>query len=283
MPSVEPLISIIVCTRNRAAGLEECLARMRSLSWDEHNAELILVDNASTDRTQAVLTQFREAVSFSVVVVSEPACGLSNARNAGLRAARGRIIAFTDDDCYVPDDHLARIKRTFQTADFDFCGGSILPFDQQDAEIAFNIIQEAEEIPPRSFIAAGKIQGANMIFRRELIERVGDFDPMLGAGTGFRCEDIEYCARASHLGFVGARVPDIYVYHHHRRQKHAEVHALTSANERARGAYYMKFVLVGRWDFLWHWIIKIPRRRPLAPLREAWGALDYLRRRAKSK
>jgi glycosyltransferase involved in cell wall biosynthesis len=92
-------VSLIVCTRNRAARLADFVACVASLDAPPGGWELVLVDNASTDSTPLLLEQFAKSAPFSVQCVHAPLPGLSSARNAGLARARGDILAFTDDDC----------------------------------------------------------------------------------------------------------------------------------------------------------------------------------------
>lgn len=92
-----------------------------------------------------------------------------------------------------------------------------------------------------------------MAFRRNVIERVGAFDPSLGAGTPFRCEDIDYAARASLAGFFGAHVPELVVYHHHGRKEGTEIEELKRLNDIARGGYYVKRLREGQLSYLALW------------------------------
>src|SRR5262245_42930880 len=91
-------ISLVIPTRNRAAQLADTLPHLERLqtraSW-----EMIIVDNASTDGTYELLSRFA-ASRANTKVLREPKVGAAAARNAGWRAAEGRIVTFTDDDCY---------------------------------------------------------------------------------------------------------------------------------------------------------------------------------------
>lgn len=126
-------------------------------------------------------------------------------------------------------------------------------------------------------MTSGKIQGANMIVQRTVFERIGGFDPEFGAGTRFRCEDIDLVARASMAGFTGAHIPELVVYHHHGRKVGPQTRRLERENDYACGAYYAKFILNGHPSFIFGWL-----RLALRPWRvrglywELRGALDYL-------
>lgn len=240
-----PEMSVIISSLNRAPSLLRCLSYFDAAAMQQHNAELVLVDNGSSDRTFEIMTDFRNQADFPVIVARENRHGLSNARNTGLALSRGDLVVFTDDDCYIAPDFLKTIKEVFRTKPIDYCGGRILLFDEFDSAYGCDFSPIFRMIPPRTFLAPGAIQGANMIFRRAVTDRVGDFDTSLGAGTPFRCEDIDYCTRASWAGFVGAHVPDLVVYHHHGRKPGKDVTELQRANQYAEGAYYAKCFFSG--------------------------------------
>jgi glycosyltransferase involved in cell wall biosynthesis len=248
----------------------------------EVNAELIVVNNGSTDNTAEIIENFQQNSPFPIINVLEPKAGLSNARNAGIIASSGRVIAFTDDDCYPQPDLLREATAAFDTNRFSYCGGRILLYDNTDAKFACNYKEVFKLIPPFSFLRAGEIQGANMVIKRDLIEKIGLFDPMLGAGTKFRCEDIEYCARASLAGYWGAHVPSLVVYHHHGRKPGPEIENLKLENDYARGAYYAKFILKGKINYLSGWIeTTISGRENISVRKELKGAIDYTLERMK--
>jgi glycosyltransferase involved in cell wall biosynthesis len=237
-----PAVSLVICTRNRANQLKVCLgyvARQQpSCSW-----ELVVVDNGSSDGTAALLAEYTAKVAFPATVIFEGVSGLGRARNAGWTAASGEIIAFTDDDCYVAPDHIDRVRETFGDANIGFAGGRVDLFDPADYPITIKTSDERELIERGSFLRAGVIHGANMMFRRRVLEEIGGFDPDLGSGTRFCCEDVDAQARASLAGWQGLYTPDVIVAHHHRR-KAADVPALSRAYALGRGAYMAKLLLV---------------------------------------
>ncbi|MDR3450296.1 MAG: glycosyltransferase [Alphaproteobacteria bacterium] len=106
-------ISVIVCTRNRAKQLPTLLESMTKLvipsglEW-----ELIIVDNGSTDGTTQVIDSFKDRLP--VKRVFQPLAGLSNARNAGVDAASGNYIVWTDDDVGLDPQWLAAYGEAFQ-------------------------------------------------------------------------------------------------------------------------------------------------------------------------
>jgi GT2 family glycosyltransferase len=259
--SNRPRISLIICSRNRASSLCKVLQALDTDEMLAAGAELILVDNNSTDFTHRVMQSYRDRQPFAVTVVTELEAGLGRARNSGLKHARGELIVFTDDDCYLQAGYLLKVVKVFDSGRFQYCGGRILLHDPDDAMVAVDYRNYFKYIPPRSFVPAGEIQGASMIVKREVFEVTGLFDPELGAGMAFRCEDAEFIARASMYGFSGAHVPELVVYHHHGR-KSVDVPGHVQGNHFARGAYYA--IMLGRhqWKYLFRWLLHYLVPRP---------------------
>jgi len=273
-------ISLVVCTRDRARQLAEALphfARLQAAdSW-----ELILVDNGSRDTTPKVLAAFASSSPVKVTVIRELKPGLSAARNAGWRRASGKVVAFTDDDCYPAPDYLDRLHECFAETDLAFVGGRVLLYDNDDYPITIQPLEQRVNIAPFSFVTPGLIHGANFAFRRDMLQHVGGFDEKLGPGTQFHCgEDVDILARLSAAGYAGAYDPRPLAYHHHRRRNPDDIERLRAGYDIGRGAYYAKSLLERsrRWIFLWPvlrwaWI----NRWNFARLgREIRGALLYL-------
>ncbi len=265
------LVSIVISTRNRVSRLPACLAAVArinsNLPW-----ELVIVDNGSTDATAAIIAEFAESAAFPVVAPYEPVAGSYRARNVGWMAARGTFIAFTDDDCYVGHDHVDRVAAVFGAPEIGYGGGRLTLFDPMDYPITFQLQDVPALIPPRSYIPAGFIHGANMVFRRDVLVAIGGFDVSFMSGG-----DVEAQARASFAGWVGAYDPALSVAHHHRRNA-AAARRLARTYGLARGAYFTKFLLRSdsRREFARH-IYWQARRADWADIaREVEGAIGYL-------
>ncbi len=103
-------VSVIMPTRNRAAILAQCLESLGKIPRADAPAEIIVIDDSSTDRTPEVVSQFAKTTPIPVVLLrQEQALGANAARNLGLQAARGDILAFIDDDVIVPPDWLEKL------------------------------------------------------------------------------------------------------------------------------------------------------------------------------
>jgi GT2 family glycosyltransferase len=273
-------LSLILPTRNRAEQLRRCLQKLPGEALRALGGQLVAVDNGSSDATPQVLREFAARAPFQVDVVEESTPGVSRARNAGLARAGGELIVFMDDDCYFGERYFELALAAFADDGIDYAGGRILPFDPSDARLAYNFDEQRRSFPPRSFVAAGAVQGSNMIVRRRVLDRIGGWDTTLGDGTPFRCADIDLIARASLAGFTGAHLPQLVVYHHHGRKPGAPARRHEKANDYARGAYYAKQLRQAPLAYAMGWMresLLRPWRVRRLP-REIRGALDYLRR-----
>jgi glycosyltransferase involved in cell wall biosynthesis len=274
-------LSIIICTRNRVDSLRLCVRALACIETD-YEWELVIVDNGSTDNTGAFLASLpRKINNASVIMGFEPKRGLAAARNKGLSQARGDVIAFTDDDCYTSKNYVDAMISSFElNSEIGFVGGRVLLYDQSDLKMTIEEREDYFVLQPRTFIAAGTIQGANMAFRKAVLDRIRGFDECLGAGTPFACEDIDAVAAASWAGIVGAYDPRPTVYHHHRRKTKLEKNELRKTYDKGAGAYYVKYILRrdSRSKYLKTWIRFAIRRSINGNLRQrCWAMRQSLR------
>lgn len=177
------IISVVVCTYNRSSLLRNCLASLASQDTAIEQYEVIVVDNCSTDDTDAVIQEFINGHK-NFRCIKENNLGLSHARNRGWKEAVGEYVAYIDDDAIALSNWVAQIiaftHRSPQVLAF---GG---PFE------AFSLIPVPRWFPPEYGswslgeeerpINVGKewIVGLNMIFKKEVISRFGGFNPNLG-------------------------------------------------------------------------------------------------------
>src|SRR5579872_1042990 len=185
---VVPCVSLVISTRNRAAQLARCLDHVR-LIRSKSDWELVVVNNGSSDDTAAVLAEFERSAPFPMRIVNEPVAGLSNARNAGLRVARGEVVVFTDDDCYVRPDFVDQYREIFDNQTFGFAGGRILLHDRTDYPVTMIESESEQRFGLGRPVPCGILQGANMAMRRRALEAAGGFDVRLGSGTEFLADD----------------------------------------------------------------------------------------------
>jgi len=207
--------------------------------------EVVVVNNNSTDNTDEIIEKFREHLPVPLKRVFEPQQGLSAARNAGLRAAVGEFIAYTDDDCLVDPDWLARIAQAFANdPQLAGVGGRIELRDPRD------IPTTTRPSPTPALISSGSqvfysIAGCNMAFKREVFDAVGLFDPNFGAGTPLPAEDSDFLYRAIKAGSKLMYLPDVVVRHDHGRREEWQAQELRVAYVTGRGGMYCKHILAG--------------------------------------
>jgi glycosyltransferase involved in cell wall biosynthesis len=234
-------LSFVICTRNRSARLPAILQSFAGLKTN-HAWEVVFVDNASTDATAGILKN-ADDLGGRLRYLRADRIGLGAARDAGWRQARGRIIAFTDDDCYLAEDFADALLAVFEKYPQAGCiGGRILLYDPADARMTINERTTPAMFQPYRFVESGMLQGANISFRRCVLEEIGGFDPEFGAGTAFPAEDIDAIAATVWAGHAAVFDPAPVIWHHHRR-KDSEIKALVDGYDRGRGAYYFKYLL----------------------------------------
>lgn len=266
------MISVVVCTRDRAGRLARTLASYEGQTTTEA-WELCVVVNASIDDTAVVVEHVRATSDLPIRVLTEPRPGVCAARNAGWQAARGDIVAFVDDDCYPDAAFLRQLRTCFDDFPIGYVGGPMRLHDPHD--LSTTSIQTSEhrvDLPPRSVFMGGLIHGGNMAFRRGVLVEIGGFDERLGAGTPLRAGgDLDALSRASIAGHAGAYDPRPGVAHHHGRKTAAEGAAVTGGYDVGRGAYYLKCLLDPRRR--WLYAVPILRRAAGHLLRFRFGTL----------
>jgi glycosyltransferase involved in cell wall biosynthesis len=275
MKKLLPEIALVVCTKNRAHRLEPFLDSLRRLNYAAP-WELIIVDG-STDDSIERLKAFAATFPAKTTIITELGPGHPLARNRGWRASTAPVIAFIDDDCYPAPDYLSDVLAGFADGSLGFIGGRILLHDPTDARITIAESQTETFLDPGVFVPCGFLQGANMAFRRQVLDNINGFDDHLGGGNLFGCEDGDAVLRALAGGWKGKYDPKPVVYHHPRRKPGKDVVQLKRKYEGARGAYYMKCILYmpQRWHCLKYVWNNLPRQGPGQTVREFYWAICY--------
>jgi len=243
-------VTIIVATRNRASALPGCLDSLAAAIAQAAPAEIeiIVVDNGSTDQTAEVARRWAETSPAPVRVLHEPRPGLSRAHNRAIRAARGELLVFTDDDCRMESDYLVRLLRhAAATTGAVFWGGRVELGDPTDLPLTIvttraRLCWRRAENSARREPLAGRIHGCNMVMRRGVVARVGLFDEDLGSGAYINSGgDTDYLYRVYLAGIPIEYLPDLVVHHHHGRKSLDEARRLVGDYSRANGALYLRY------------------------------------------
>ena len=242
-------LSIIVATRNRAHAIGPCLDSIAAAvaKAGPLDAEIVIVDNGSTDNTAEIVNAWASARSLAVQSLSEPRVGKARALNLALRIARGELLAFTDDDCRLHPDYINDLLR-HAAADAApvLRGGRIELGDPTDLQLTIKTTPHPERWNRRTKSAryqpiAGQINGCNMTMPRALAEKVGPYDERFGLGSKIGSgDDTDYLFRAYIAGFTLEYVPDMTVVHYHGRKTPAQGQKLLRAYLIGNGAELAK-------------------------------------------
>jgi glycosyltransferase involved in cell wall biosynthesis len=204
MQGAWPRISVVVCSFNGSQTIRDTLNGL--LKLDYLDFEVIVVNDGSTDSTPKIASE------YPFRLINTQNLGLSNARNTGIEAATGEIIAFIDDDAY-PDTHWLRfIALALHTGEYVGIGGPNLqvPEDGWKSEaVAYAPGPNPVLLTDR---VAEHIPGCNMSFRREALKEIRGFDQVFRIAG----DDVDLCWRLRERGGVIGYSHAAIVWHHRR-------------------------------------------------------------------
>lgn len=231
-PAPSTGVSVVLCTHDRATGAMRTLASLRAQLHP--NTEIIVVDSAPSDDACRHAVAGVAALDARLRYLREPAPGLSRARNRGLAAAGGEVVAFTDDDVVADPLWLQGLLRGFERGGEVACvtglvASASLEHPAQryfDRRVWWSSSCEQRTYTPQGEpgdpvlypYACGRIgTGANFALRTDVLRTVGGFDQCLGAGSATRGgEDLDMFARLLRHGFSVSYEPAALVWHRHR-------------------------------------------------------------------
>ncbi len=200
-----PRVSVVVCTYNGARVIRDCMEGLMRLEYPDF--EVIVVSDGSTDQTSQIVSE------YPFRLISTENRGLSSARNTGMLAATGEIVAYTDDDAR-PDPHwLQYLAHSFKKYGFAGVGGpNVAPAG--DGLIA-DCVANAPGGPVHVLLSdrvAEHIPGCNMAFRHDVLQEIGGCDPLFRVAG----DDVDLCWRVQHAGGTIGFHPSALVWHHRR-------------------------------------------------------------------
>jgi glycosyltransferase involved in cell wall biosynthesis len=203
-------LDILICCHNDAALLPNAFEGLLRQTVPPGTFRVLLVDNASTDDLQSVVTRY--AGRLNIDFIAEPALGLNRARNTGYRHAQTAFVAHLDADTIPDPSWVESILSVVENVDCDLCGGPYRPFYLAakpdwllDAFLSHDFGNEAKFLTGRQHP-----HGMNMVWKRETVARAGGFATDLGlTGRGLvRGDETELVSRCRRL------LPAFSVYYH---------------------------------------------------------------------
>jgi GT2 family glycosyltransferase len=200
-----PKMSVVVAAHNAAQTLEECLSSLEELRYPDYEA--IVVNDGSQDATEEI------ARRFPFRCISTPNQGISAARNVGMQAADGEIVAYLDSDAKADPDWLRYLAVTFMKLDVAGVGGSniVPPEDNWVAKCVYRSPGGPTQVMLNDQYAE-HIPGCNMSFRKSALEGIGGFDPLFRIAA----DDVDICWRLINAGYQIGFSPSAIVWHHRR-------------------------------------------------------------------
>jgi GT2 family glycosyltransferase len=228
-----PFVSVLVVTFNRGKVMQQCLQSLSRQTYPRDRYEIIVIDDASTDDTAYL------AETEGARVISHPANkGIPSARNTGMQAATGDIIAYIDDDAIADPQWLEHLIQPFHRADVIGSGGQTFAYKTETlaekylaavgygnpAPLAFgqsknplwrfwvyvkNMFMPVYRV--REPVEVQAVFGLNCAFRTAALHEIGGFDETLMAD-----EDSEISTRLRQHGAHIIFIPDAIIYHRHR-------------------------------------------------------------------
>ena len=184
---MNPVVSVILCTRNRFKYLVPALESIGVHELGPELCEIIVVDNASSDSTKEyVCSRARDDPRLHYVL--EPIIGLSRARNTGIQAARGKHVAFLDDDAVAEPGWLSQIPIAFEKGGTDVgcVAGKVtaiwsIPRPPWLHDSLLGYISVLDYAPEPIWLQPHQIAvGANVAYLRHALLQAGGFSPALG-------------------------------------------------------------------------------------------------------
>lgn len=222
--------SIIIPSFNGIGLLKDCIASIRSYTEEPH--EIIVVDNGSTDGT----TEWCRDEQIPFVFLPENR-GFPYACNIGLRVASGDALLLLNNDTLVTPNWLGRLHQCLYSEEeigivgpmSNYASGrQQIDFPYTDLQDAVRRIHERDE---ESWKDTNRVVGMCFLLKREVLERVGEFDERFAPG---HFEDDDYCYRAKAAGYRVMIVGNCFVFHHGSasfgKQEEATVERLIETN-----------------------------------------------------
>jgi GT2 family glycosyltransferase len=201
-----PPVSVVATVKNEEDNIALLLDSLCKLDY-AGNLEIVVVDGGSSDRTTQIISKYS---NLKLITAN---CSIGEGRNIGIRNSTGEIVAFIDGDCVAAADWIRNIVRYFlEDKDIAVVGGPYVPLGRGGLVQSYLALYQGSYFPKTSgFTTYSHIASGNAAIRREVIGKIGGFDP---EADQFEDEDIHY--RISKLGLKLFFADDARVFHKYR-------------------------------------------------------------------
>lgn len=200
----EIVASVVVIVHNNPR-IKDCLNSLINQTFSLQKWELIVVDNASTDKTPQIIQQ------YPVKLLTEATKGMGWARNKGLSEAKGKYTVFIDADCVAESDWLEQLLRGFVDEKIGAIGGKILKqtssnvFERATRDVVIGQQTKPQYLP---MFSAPYVVTGNVAYRTDVLRQIEGFDPILFSGA-----DVDISWRIAIAGYKIVTRPQAVVYH----------------------------------------------------------------------
>ena len=181
-----PFISIIICTYNRMEYLPNCLEHLKNQTAKKKFYEIIIINNNSSDKTELICNDYiLKNSEINVTYFLEKKPGLSNARNRGIKEAKGDILCFIDDDGFATANYVKTISKyasNINYSNYIAFGGKVIPCYNKGKEPIWiskyisGLVSEVDLGEKVKSFNKKYPAGCNMVFRKEFFEKHGGFN-----------------------------------------------------------------------------------------------------------
>lgn len=219
---MDVIITAVICTCNRHELLSKSIESLINQSLEKEKYQILIVDNNSTQDTRSLVEDYRKKVS-NIDYIFEPAQGLSKARNIGWKHARGKYVAFIDDDAQASPQWLENIILRFEDLN-DNCAlvsGSVFPIWEvpppkwltKRMKRFLSLIERIDhigEVADENYLA-----GTNISYKKACLLEVGGFNEELGRKKGclLSMEELHLKRKLHRYGYKSFYQPQIRVDH----------------------------------------------------------------------
>lgn len=212
MEQEQPFFSIVVPTYARPEQLALCLQSLTCLDYPPECFEVIVVDDGSEMPLESVVAPLQSQLNLTLL--SQPNAGPAKARNTGANQARGRFLAFTDDDCTPAADWLQTLAAKFAVAPDSMIGGRTIntlpdnPYSTASQMLIDYLYGYYNANPEGAKFFASN----NLALPAERFHAIGGFNTTFPLAAA---EDRELCDRWLDKGYQMIYAPEVQVYHAH--------------------------------------------------------------------